>query len=269
VGIARPRVLIPVFPGTNCEDDTAAVFEAAGATTSQFVLHTGSTGRLHSSLRALAEELAKSQILMLPGGFSAGDEPAGSGKYIAAVLRSPAIREVIERYFIGGDRLILGICNGFQALVRTGLVPFGEFVERRPGMPALAPNLIGRHVARRALTRIDSTVGPWMSTSHLGEVVAVPVSHGEGRFVCDPEMVDKLARAGQVAARYVDSQGRTRHEQPWNPNGSVDAVEALLSPDGRFLGKMGHTERELPGLNRHLPTTARLDLFTAGVNWFR
>jgi len=263
--------LIPVFPGTNCEDDTAAAFETAGAVTSQFVLHTGSTALLRDSLSELAAELAGSQILMLPGGFSAGDEPAGSGKYIAAVLRSPAVREVIETHFIGGDRLILGICNGFQALVRTGLVPFGEFVERRPGLPALAPNRIGRHVSRRVLTRIDSTRGPWMASAEapIGECVAVPVSHGEGRFVCEPDLLDELDRAGQVAARYVDFQGRTRHDRPWNPNGSDGAVEALLSPDGRFLGKMGHTERERPGLNRHLPPTQSLDLFAAGVDWFR
>lgn len=267
--ITRPRVLIPVFPGTNCEDDTAAAFDQVGAITSQFVLHTGSTELLHDGLRALAAELAESQILMLPGGFSAGDEPAGSGKYIAAVLRSPMIREVIETHFTGGDRLILGICNGFQALVRTGLVPFGEFFERRPGLPTLAPNRIGRHVSRRVLTRIDSTVGPWMSSAQTGEIVTVPVSHGEGRFVCDPDLLMKLGGTGQVAARYVDTQGRTRLDRPWNPNGSADAVEALLSPDGRFLGKMGHTERERPGLNRHLPPGAGLDLFSAGVSWFR
>ncbi|MFW5694858.1 MAG: phosphoribosylformylglycinamidine synthase subunit PurQ, partial [Alkalispirochaeta sp.] len=265
----RPRVLIPVFPGTNCEDDTAAAFEAAGAVTAQFVLHTGSTDRLRDSLRDLAEALADSQILMLPGGFSAGDEPAGSGKYIAAVLRSPAVREVIETHFVGGDRLILGICNGFQALVRTGLVPFGEFVDRRPGLPALAPNGIGRHVSRRVLTRIDSTLGPWMSAADPGEIVAVPVSHGEGRFACDADLLANLDGAGQVAARYVDFQGRTRHDRPWNPNGSDGAVEALLSPDGRFLGKMGHTERERPGLHRHLPPATGFDLFTAGVQWFR
>ncbi|MEX2442541.1 MAG: phosphoribosylformylglycinamidine synthase subunit PurQ [Alkalispirochaeta sp.] len=267
--VARPRVLIPVFPGTNCEDDTAAAFEAAGAVTSQFVLHTGSTELLRDSLRALAAALANSEILMLPGGFSAGDEPAGSGKYLAAVLRSPAIRDVIERDFIGGDRLILGICNGFQALVRTGLVPFGEFVDRRPGLPALAPNRIGRHVSRRVLTRIDSTLGAWMASAHAGENVAVPVSHGEGRFVCGADLLADLDRAGQVAARYVDSQGRTRDDRPWNPNGSDGAVEALLSPDGRFLGKMGHTERARPGLDRHLPPASGLDLFAAGVSWFQ
>jgi phosphoribosylformylglycinamidine synthase len=267
-GWARPRVLVPVFPGSNCEDDTAAAFADAGALPQQIVLRTLSRERLDESLAAFARALAEAQILALPGGFSAGDEPAGSGKYIAAVLQAPVIREVIEERFVEGDRLILGICNGFQALVRTGLVPFGRFVERRPGWPALAPNTIGRHVSRSVLTRIDSDLGPWMAAGSPGELASVPVSHGEGRLLCAPSILSDLAAAGQVAARYVDWQGRTRLDRPWNPNGSDDAVEALLSPDGRFLGKMGHTERERPGLNRHLPSVGSFDIFAAGVRWF-
>jgi phosphoribosylformylglycinamidine synthase len=267
-GWARPGVAIPVFPGSNCEDDTAAAFADAGARPRQIVLRTLTRGSLDESLNDLARALEDAQILAIPGGFSAGDEPAGSGKYIAAVLRAPVIREVIEERFVDGDRLILGICNGFQALVRTGLVPFGRFVERRPGWPSLAPNTIGRHVSRSVLTRIDSDLGPWMAGNSPGDLASVPVSHGEGRLLCDPAILADLATAGQVAARYVDWQGRTRLDRPWNPNGSDDAVEALLSPDGRFLGKMGHTERERPGLNRHLPGVGRFDLFASGVGWF-
>jgi phosphoribosylformylglycinamidine synthase len=267
-GWARPRVIIPVFPGSNCEDDTAAAFADAGARPRQIVLRTLTRAGLDESLAALARELADAQILAIPGGFSAGDEPAGSGKYIAAVLQAPIVRDVIEERFVDGDRLILGICNGFQGLVRTGLVPFGRFVERRPGWPALAPNTIGRHVSRSVLTRIDSNLGPWMGGNSPGDLASVPVSHGEGRFLCAPEILADLAAAGQVAARYVDWQGRTRLDRPWNPNGSDDAVEALLSPDGRFLGKMGHTERVRGGLNRHLPAVGRFDIFAAGVRWF-
>ena len=266
--LAAPRVVIPVFPGTNCEDDSAAAFAAVGAVPEIVVVRTSTRDALEESLAHLAERLRESHILMVSGGFSAGDEPAGSGKYIAAVLRSPRVREVIETHFINGPGLILGICNGFQALVRTGLVPFGRFVERGPGWPALAPNTIGRHVSRSVLTRVDSSLGPWMALNQPDELISVPVSHGEGRIVMDEAILAELERRGQVAARYVDWQGRLRLDRPWNPNGSVGAVEALLSPDGRFLGKMGHTERERPGLNRHLPSVGTFRIFEAGARWF-
>ncbi len=266
----RPTVLIPVFSGTNCEDDGAAAFERAGAVCEQFVVRTATRDALNDSLRALAERLAAVQIVMLPGGFSAGDEPAGSGKYIAALLRSPMVREVIERdYLARDDKLMVGICNGFQAMVRTGLVPFGSFVERGAGWPALAPNLVAHHVSRSVLTQITSTHGPWLASSNAGDIVSVPISHGEGRFVCDPEIVRVLESAGQVAARYVDRQARVREDRPWNPNGSVGGIEALLSPDGRFLGKMGHTERQCEGLYRNLPSVGSLKLFESGVAFFR
>ena len=266
--VAVPRVVLPVFPGTNCEDDSTAVWRQAGAEVREVLIRTGSREVLEDSLATLARELRDGQILMLPGGFSAGDEPAGSGKYIAAALRAPVVRETVERHFVDGDRLILGICNGFQALVRTGLVPYGRYVDRVPGAPSLAPNTIGRHVSRTVLTRIDADRGPWMAQATVGEIVSVPVSHGEGRFTADASLVADLSRAGQVAARYVDWQGRPRQDHPWNPNGSDDAIEALLSPDGRFLGKMGHTERERPGLARHLPSVGSWDLWRAGVAWF-
>ncbi|MCG8477503.1 MAG: phosphoribosylformylglycinamidine synthase subunit PurQ, partial [Spirochaetales bacterium] len=266
----RPTVLIPVFPGSNCEDDSAAAFERAGAVCEQYVVRTSTRDALDDSLRGLAERLAAAQIVMLPGGFSAGDEPAGSGKYIAALLRSPVVREVIERdYLARDDRLMLGICNGFQAMVRTGLVPFGAFVEREAGWPALAPNLVAHHVSRSVLTQITSTHGPWLASSTAGDVVSVPISHGEGRFMCDPDIVELLESGGQIAARYVDWQARVREDRPWNPNGSVGGIEALLSPDGRFLGKMGHTERQREGLYRNLPSVGSQRLFESGVAFFR
>ncbi|MCG8478170.1 MAG: phosphoribosylformylglycinamidine synthase, partial [Spirochaetales bacterium] len=266
----RPTVLIPVFPGSNCEDDSAAAFERAGAVCEQFVVRTSTRDALDESLGALAERFAAAQIVMLPGGFSAGDEPAGSGKYIAALLRSPVVREVIERDYLARDeRLMLGICNGFQAMVRTGLLPFGAFVEREAGWPALAPNLTAHHVSRSVLTQITSTHGPWLADSTVGDIVSVPVSHGEGRFMCDPDIVGLLESGGQIAARYVDWQARAREDRPWNPNGSVGGVEALLSPDGRFLGKMGHTERQREGLYRNLPSVGSQRLFESGVAFFR
>ena len=266
--VARPRVVIPVFPGTNCEDDSVRIFREAGALVRTVVLRTGSRNALEESLASLSHALEQAQILMLPGGFSAGDEPGGSGKFIAAVLRAPAVRQVIERHYVDGDRLILGICNGFQGLIRTGLVPFGEYRDRRPGWPALGPNQIGRHVSRMVLTRVDSDLGPWMAQSEPGDLVSVPVSHGEGRLTADATILSDLADHRQVAARYVDWSGRDRLDHPWNPNGSEMAIEALLSPDGRFLGKMGHTERERPGMAAHLPSVGDLPIAAAGVAWF-
>lgn len=256
-----PRVLIPVFYGTNCEDDTRHAFERAGAAIDEYIVDPLDPGEF-------ARRLGDAQILMLPGGFSAGDEPGGSGKYIAALLRSPVIREVLEREFIEGDRLILGICNGFQAMVRLGLVPFGRIVEREPGFPILAPNLVGRHVARHVVTRLRSNRGPWFNAVAEGTLEFLPVSHGEGRFDIAPDRLQRLLDDGQVATQYVDWAGEPASERPWNPNGSLGAVEGLLSPDGRFLGRMAHSERVVPGLYRNLPAIDPIAIFENGVRSF-
>lgn len=253
-----PTVLIPVFSGTNCEDDSRRAFERVGANVDEYVVDPKDLG-------GFARRLATAQILMLPGGFSAGDEPAGSGKYIAAFLRSPVVREVLERDFIDGDRLILGICNGFQAMVRLGLVPFGRIIDREPGYPILAPNAVGRHVARHVVTRLRSSRGPWFEGVPEGTIEFLPVSHGEGRFSTTPDRLNRFIADGQVATQYVDWNGEPSESPPWNPNGSMGAVEGLLSPDGRFFGRMAHTERVVPGLYRNLPAIDPIPIFENGV----
>jgi len=253
-----PTVLIPVFYGTNCEDDSRRAFESAGARVEEYVVDP-------QDPREFARRLAASQILMVPGGFSAGDEPAGSGKYIAAFLRSPVVREVLERHFIDGDGLILGICNGFQAMVRLGLVPFGRIVEREPGYPILAPNSAGRHVARHVVTSLRSNRGPWLDRVPVGTREFLPISHGEGRFFTTEDRLTRLFADGQVATQYVDWSGEPAASRPWNPNGSMHAVEGLLSPDGRFFGRMAHTERVRPGLYRNLPAIDPIPIFENGV----
>lgn len=253
-----PGVLLPVFYGTNCEDDTRRAFERAGARVDEYVVDPARP-------EEFARRLAAAQILMLPGGFSAGDEPAGSGKYIAALLRSPAIREVLEREYIEGDRLILGVCNGFQAMIRLGLVPFGRIVEREEGFPILAPNSVGHHVARHVVTRLRSNRGPWLDRVPVGTFEFLPVSHGEGRFAAAPERIETLLGDGQVATQYVDWSGEPTDDRPWNPNGSLAAVEGLTSPDGRFFGRMAHSERVVPGGYRNLPAIEPIAIFENGV----
>jgi phosphoribosylformylglycinamidine synthase len=221
------------------------------------------------SVHALAAAVSRAQVLAIAGGFSAGDEPDGSGKYIAAVLRSPQVAEAVMNLISWRDGLVLGICNGFQALVRVGLVPYGEIRTREPNDPILAPNLIGRHVATMVRTRVTSRSSPWLAAADHGMPYPVPVSHGEGRFVCGAELLRSLWGNGQIATQYVDYNAEPRHEMPWNPNGSVDAVEAVSSPDGRVLGKMGHSERMRPGLYRNFPETGSMGIFESGVRYFR
>ena len=268
--IAHPQVVIPVFPGTNCEDDLSRAFHHAGARCRTVVLRTHTIDDLTESITELAHALSAAQILMVPGGFSAGDEPGGSGKYIAAVLRSVAIREVIERDYISGDRLILGICNGFQALVRTGLVPFGRYTARDEHSPTLAPNAIGRHVACRVWTRYQSRLGPWLAGVEEDPAVeAIPISHGEGRFWWSEERIAHLASRAQIATCYCRPNGEIAGRRPWNPNGSVASVEGIVSPDGRFLGKMGHNERPYPLTPDGRRSPLYSPLFARGVEWFR
>lgn len=265
----HPGGVIPVFPGTNCEYDTAEALSAAGGRARVVVLRTLTNAGIRESAEELARAIAESRMLILPGGFSAGDEPDGSGKFMAAFLRQDRVADAIRELLQERDGLILGICNGFQALVRLGLVPFGEIRERRPGDPLLAQNRIGHHVARMAWTRVASTKSPWLAATAVDELYAVPVSHGEGRFLVDPAVAEALLREGQVATRYADPTGAVAEEEPWNPNGSVLGIEGITSPDGRILGKMGHVERVAPGLFRNHPAPGDIRLFESGVRYFR
>lgn len=263
-----PRVCIPVFPGTNCEDESSLRFREAGAEVEQVIFRWKSSGQVEDSIACLARALKRSQILMLPGGFSAGDEPDGSAKYIAAVLRSPTIREAVTELLEKRDGLILGICNGFQALVRTGLLPFGEYRPPAEGMPTLGVNEIGRHVSRYVETVTVSTASPWLKALQPGDRHQVPVSHGEGRFDAPPELLQSLAENGQIAFQYCGSEGEPAMDYPANPNGSALAVEGLISPGGRILGKMGHSERIGRGIAKNIPGEKDQHLFESAVRFF-
>ena len=264
-----PRVVIPVFPGTNCEEESAARFRAAGAEAVLPVFRNRNLEQVEESIAELAAQIRRAQILMLPGGFSAGDEPAGAGKYIAAVLRSPAVRDAVEDLLQRRDGLILGICNGFQALVRTGLLPYGEYRRPADDMPTLARNSVGRHVSRYVTTTTVSLREPWLAELSPGELHTVPVSHGEGRFFSTKDELENLFANGQVVFQYCDGDGRPTMEFPGNPNGSLAAVEGICSPDGRVLGKMGHSERTGDGVAVNVPGRKEQGLFRAGVEYFR
>ena len=266
--IARPRVLIPVFPGTNCELDSALAFDEAGAESQVFVINNLSGERLRASIEDFAKALAESQILFIPGGFSGGDEPDGSGKFITAFLRSPAIREEVERLLGQRDGLIGGICNGFQALVKLGLLPFGEFRTMTEDSPTLTHNLIGRHQSRLVHTRVSSLLSPWLSGYELGEVQCVPVSHGEGRFIIKDGLLEEMVARGQVATQYVDDRGLATMDCRCNPNGSTLSIEGICSPDGRIFGRMGHIERCRIGLYRNVETSTGLPFFKGAVDYF-
>lgn len=266
--IAKPRVLIPVFPGTNCEYESARAVERAGAIADVLVLRTVSPNATGDSLREFAARLDRSQALFLPGGFSNGDEPDGSGKYITAFLRNPLVLDALMRLIDRRDGLVLGVCNGFQALLKLGLLPYGRMTEPSPAAPTLAPNSIGRHQSRLVQTRVVSDRSPWLMLAGTGEIYTVPVSHGEGRFLCGPDVFLALAQSGQIAAQYVDAQGRASADIRYNPSGSFAAVEAVTSPDGRILGKMGHSERIGNGLYRNVPGRFDMRLFESLVRYF-
>lgn len=265
----KPRVLIPVFPGTNCEYDSARAFAQAGAVVDTLVFRNLTAADVEESLAALAAHIDRAQIVMLPGGFSAGDEPDGSGKFIAAVFRHPRVADAVMRLLQQRDGLMLGICNGFQALIKLGLVPYGEIRALTADSPTLTYNHIGRHMSRLVRTRVVSTLSPWLSLTRVGAVHTVPVSHGEGRFVAPPSLVAELHARGQIATQYVDAVGQPTYDMPHNPNGSLAAVEAITSPDGRVLGKMAHSERVGPYVAVNVPGEREQGLFAAGVNYFR
>ncbi|NJP40017.1 phosphoribosylformylglycinamidine synthase [Oscillospiraceae bacterium HV4-5-C5C] len=265
---AQPRVLIPVFPGTNCDYDSERAFADAGAEVNLFLLRNIRPELLQADLQELARQIDQCQILMLPGGFSAGDEPDGSGKFIATTLRNPGISEAVMRLLYQRDGLMLGICNGFQALLKLGLIPYGEIRPQADGDPTLTTNRIGRHVSTYVRTRIASVNSPWLSGLQVGDIFSVPVSHGEGRLVMTEEWAEKLAASGQIVSQYVDDQGRATLDLPWNPNGSVMAAEGLISPDGRILGKMGHSERYGTQVAVNIPGTKDQRIFSSGVRYF-
>lgn len=264
----KPRVFIPVFPGTNCEIDSARALIRAGAEPDLLVVRNNTPQAIHETIEAVAKQIRNAQMIFLPGGFSAGDEPEGSGKFIAATFRNPLIAEAIHDLLDRRDGLILGICNGFQALIKLGLLPFGKIHDLDENSPTLTFNRIGRHVSRMVRTRVVSNRSPWLQFSEPGTCHTVAVSHGEGRFMAPVDLIEALAGKGQIATQYVDDQEKPSRLTKWNPNGSMAAIEGLTSPDGRILGKMGHSERFGPLLYRNIPGEKDQQLFKGGVAWF-
>jgi phosphoribosylformylglycinamidine synthase len=265
---ARPRVVIPVFPGTNCEYETGKAFEKAGAEVDTHVFRNLTTAHIDDSLKKLREKIDNAQIIAIPGGFSAGDEPDGSGKFIAAVFRNPTISEAVMKLLNDRDGLMLGICNGFQALIKLGLVPYGDIRDMQEGCPTLTFNRIGRHVSCMVRTRVTSVLSPWFLLSEAKDIHTIPVSHGEGRFVAAESLIMELFAKGQVAAQYVDADGQPTQDIAFNPNGSFFAVEGITSPDGRVLGKMGHSERKGANVSKNVPGQKDQQLFESGVKYF-
>ena len=266
--VAKPHVVIPVFPGNNCEYDSAAAFERAGADVTTLIVNNLTPAAVAESTQALVDEINKSQIVMIPGGFSGGDEPDGSAKFITAFFRAPAVTEAVRDLLKNRDGLMLGICNGFQALVKLGLVPYGDIVDATPEAPTLTFNEIGRHQSRLVRTHICSDLSPWLSQCDPDELYTVAISHGEGRFVANDEVLDQLRAGGQIATQYVDVAGMPSMDLDVNPNGSVACIEGITSPDGRVFGKMGHVERRGDGLYKNVPGEKFMPLFESGVAYF-
>lgn len=266
---AKPKVLIPVFPGTNCEYDSARAFERAGADTDIVVIRNQTPEQLKESIDVIKDKLAQSQILMFPGGFSAGDEPDGSGKFMATLFRNPYLAEGLENLLYKQDGLVLGICNGFQALIKLGLLPGGHIETLTADHPTLTYNTIGRHISRMVHTKVISTKSPWMSEAKAGEIYTVPISHGEGRFIASPQQVLEFNKTGQIATQYVDFNGIASMDSRFNPNQSVAAIEGIYSPDGRVFGKMAHSERCGADISKNIPGNLELPIFTSGVSYFK
>lgn len=268
VGSARPRVFIPVFPGTNCEYDTARAFEKAGAITDVMVIRNLNAADIEESLMNMKKRIDRSQIIMIPGGFSAGDEPDGSGKFIATAFRNPFVKDSVMEMLKVRDGLILGICNGFQALIKLGLVPYGEIRDMEADSPTLTFNSIGRHISCMVRTQVCSNKSPWLSNVNVGDIHTIAVSHGEGRFVAGERDMEIMIKNGQIATQYVDPAGNASYDIAFNPNGSIYAVEGITSPDGRVLGKMGHSERKGTNIAVNVPGNKDQLLFEAGVAYF-
>ncbi|RKJ62471.1 phosphoribosylformylglycinamidine synthase [Roseburia sp. 1XD42-69] len=267
--VAKPTVFIPVFPGTNCEYDSARAFEAAGADVITKVFKNLSEEDIRDSVDIFEKAIAKSQIIMFPGGFSAGDEPEGSAKFFATAFRNERLKEAVNKLLNERDGLMLGICNGFQALMKLGLLPYGEIREQSPDSPTLTYNTIGRHISKMVYTKVVTNKSPWLTGAVTGEVYCTPASHGEGRFVAAGEWIDKLFAGGQVATQYVNEKGTPTMDEEWNVNGSYAAIEGITSPDGRILGKMAHAERIGESVAINIYGEQDMKLFASGVNYFK
>ena len=266
--LSHPKVLIPVFPGINCEYESARAFTEHGAKIETLVIRNRSSQELQESIQALKRSIDSAQIVCFPGGFSSGDEPAGSGKFIATLFHNPYLQESLENLLYKRDGLVLGICNGFQALIKLGLVPTGHIQPLEQTSPTLTYNTIGRHISTIVHTKVVSTNSPWLSACQIGDIYTVPISHGEGRFLATTEQVEELYAQGQVATQYVDLVGNTTYDPRWNPNQSIGAVEGLLSPDGRILGKMAHIERLGHGIHKNINGNLVMPIFASGVHYF-
>ena len=269
VKVAKPKVLIPVFPGTNCEYDSARAVENAGAEAEIFVVRNLTADAVASSVEAFSAKVKESQMIFIPGGFSGGDEPDGSAKFITAFFRNAAVKEAVTELLDERDGLLCGICNGFQALIKLGLVPYGKIIDTDETCPTLTFNNISRHQSRIVHTRIASTKSPWLSLMNVGDIVNVPISHGEGKFLASPELIAQLAANGQIATQYVDLSGKATANIDFNPNGSLCAIEGITSPDGRVFGKMGHSERIGKGLYKNVPGEYDIRMFEAAVKYFK
>ena len=269
VRIAKPRVVIPAFPGTNCEMDSARAFRKAGAEADIHIIRNQTTAQLEESIRQLEQKIRSSQIIMIPGGFSGGDEPDGSAKFITAVFRNPGISDAVSDLLENRDGLMLGICNGFQALIKLGLVPEGKIVDGTENSPTLTYNKIGRHASCLVRTGITSVKSPWLAGVNVGDVFTIPVSHGEGRFIASGDVLEKLKANGQIATQYVDFDGNPSMDIAFNPNGSVMAIEGITSPDGRVLGKMGHSERIGHNVYKNVLGDKDQKIFESGVKYFK
>ncbi len=267
--IATPTVFIPVFPGTNCEYDSAGAFERAGAKTIVQVFRNMSAEDIRDSVRCFEKAIDQSQIIMFPGGFSAGDEPDGSAKFFATAFQNAKMKEAVERLLNERDGLVLGVCNGFQTLVKLGLLPDGEITGQNEDSPTLTYNTIGRHISKMVYTRVVSNKSPWLQKAELGGVYTNPASHGEGRFVAKQEWIDKLFANGQVATQYCDPEGNISMDEEWNVNGSYCAIEGITSPNGRVFGKMAHSERRGRSVAVNIYGEQDLQIFESGVAYFR
>ena len=269
IKVAKPKVLIPVFPGTNCEYDSAKAFERAGAEAEIFVINNLSSKAIAESARVFAEKTQQSQIIFVPGGFSGGDEPDGSGKFITAFFRSAEIKDAVSDLLDNRDGLMAGICNGFQALIKLGLVPYGKIIDTDENCPTLTFNTISRHQSKIVHTRIASNKSPWLAKTNVGNVYTVPISHGEGRFLASDALIKELAENGQIITQYTDLSGVPTYDIQYNPNGSAFAIEGICSPDGRVLGKMGHSERVGTGLYKNVEGQYEMGMFESAVEYFK
>ena len=265
---AKPKALIPVFPGTNCEYDTARAVIAAGGDAEIMVIRNLTADQVAESAERFAKAIATSQMIVIPGGFSGGDEPDGSGKFITSFMRNSAVREEVTKLLDERGGLMAGICNGFQALIKLGLVPYGKIIDTDENCPTLTYNTIGRHQSSIVRTRVCSNKSPWLAEAEVGNIYSVPISHGEGRFIAPEELIAKLAANGQIATQYVDLAGEPTMDTAFNPNGSLYAIEGITSPDGRVFGKMGHSERIGKYTYRNIPGDFDQKLFASGVRYF-